>query len=786
MTTATAPNLSAFARVPWELAEGTQFVTWRYEERGGSLTKVPYNASTGYYASVDDPETWATYADALDALATGKARGGGNYDGIGRVFTATDPYAGIDLDDCLTDGDLQPWAAEIVATLNSYSEISPSGHGVKIWVRGKLPGAGVNRSGFGPDGKSRIELYDTGKYFTVTGNHYPGTPLEVRECQEEFAALYRKVTAPKTPPVATAAAVNAKADARRVNGDKRVERCRAYLLKCPDAISGNRGHDRTHHWFCECLRFGLTDAEALDVIREINTTKTGGEPWSDKELLHKLESAKKKVKGADFGSRLREDRPHNGNYGANGKATTIPAAEAGADFPYTDTGNAERVLHRHGSDLRYCPPWRKWLAWDAARFRPDDAGRVDQLVKATFRAMKREAAELEDAEDPRAVPMFKHAHKCEANKKIRDTIERMTKEAGVCVTPQDLDADPWLLNCTNGTLDLRSFELRPPRQSDLITKLCPVDYDPSATCPVFLAFLDRIFEGNGNLIRFVQRVVGYTLTGVTSERALFILWGTGRNGKSTLLGVLRKMLGDYASQTAADTLMAKRHEGIPNDVARLKGARYVSATETDEGKRLAEGLIKRMTGGEDVLTARFMRAEFFDFVPEFKLFLATNHKPEVRGTDPAIWDRIKLIPFNVRITESEQDTDLPAKLEAELAGVLAWAVEGCRQWRVGGLEVPDEVKAATQDYREEQDRVGDFIAELCERGERFVYGATPLYEAYKLWCQLNGEEAMNQTAFGRRMGGLGFANGRDSDTGRKLWKGLRVRSHETHDPNGSE
>jgi putative DNA primase/helicase len=466
------------------------------------------------------------------------------------------------------------------------------------------------------------------------------------------------------------------------------------------------------------------------------------------------------------------------------------------DFVLTDAGNSERLMDRHGARLKFVPRWKKAIVYVGTHWEIDESGEPDRLALETVRDMKRQAAKLAESEDDSlhalGLKMLKHAHNSESHKRLRDMVTRAASVSGASVVPDDLDSDRWSFNCKNGTLDLRKFQLRPHQPADLITKLCPVDYDPSLTCPTFLAFLDRIFEGKGQLIAFVQRMIGYTLTGDTSERALFVFYGLGANGKSTLLSVLRELLANYSMQISADSLMVKKNGGIPNDLARLKAARAVTAIESEEDQQIAEGLVKTLTGGEDVVTARFLFGEFFEYRPTFKCFLATNHRPEIRGTDDAIWDRIKLIPFNVRFYDDPEeaqeecgdpkrvkDKQLIDKLKGELAGILAWAVEGCREWQRVGLGAPQEVRQAVEAYRDDMDRLGDFLADACEVSAEYEAAATPLHKVYEAWCQLNGEKAMNQTKFGRKLEGRGFASGREK-TGacRKTRKGLRIKASE--------
>jgi putative DNA primase/helicase len=342
----------------------------------------------------------------------------------------------------------------------------------------------------------------------------------------------------------------------------------------------------------------------------------------------------------------------------------------------------------------------------------------------------------------------------------------------VAIKPDQLDRDRWLLNCRNGLLDLETGQLLPHDRKHLITKLIDVEYLPSATCDLWLKFLNEIMGGNQDLIGFIQRALGYSLTGDISERCIFILYGSGANGKTTLLSVLGEILNDYALQTPTQTLMTKHFEGIPNDVARLKGARFVTATESETNQRLNEGLIKQLAGG-DMVSARFMRGEFFDFMPTHKLWLATNHKPVIRGTDKAIWDRIRLIPFNVAIPEEKQDKHLSKKLLSEASGILNWAIKGCLKWQSEGLGTPPEVKEATQAYREEMDILANWLGDSCLTGKQYSASAKSLYQSYLNWCEENGEKHISQRQFGLSLTERGFVKGRD--TKGIIWQGIGIK-----------
>jgi putative DNA primase/helicase len=444
-----------------------------------------------------------------------------------------------------------------------------------------------------------------------------------------------------------------------------------------------------------------------------------------------------------------------------------PPSEMGDTL--TDLGNAERFAKLHKDAARHVPAWG-WLVWDGRRWAPDETNAVTRLAIETVRAIYREAAECADANKRKQIA--DHAKRSES----RQRIEAMLKlaEALLADPPSAFDRDPYLLNVLNGTIDLKAMQLREHRREDNITKLAPVEFDPAARCPLWEAFLERIFDGNHALISFLQRAVGYALTGDTREQCLFILWGTGANGKSTFVTTIQAILGDYALQTPTETLLAKRTEYIPNDIARLKGARFVSAIESAEGRKLNEPLIKQMTGG-DKISARFLHREWFDFYPEFKIFLATNHKPVIRGTDHAIWRRIRLIPFTVTIPEPEQDKELSRKLLAEASGILNWALEGCLAWQHGGLGVPDEVKEATEEYRSEMDVLAAFLADCCIVDPNARVLNKELYTAYESWCRENGEEPLGQRSLGRSLGERGFTPIRIGRKGERGWVGLRLR-----------
>ena len=411
-------------------------------------------------------------------------------------------------------------------------------------------------------------------------------------------------------------------------------------------------------------------------------------------------------------------------------------------------------MARYGRDLRYCFDFGKWLCWDGIRWAIDRDGAALDKAKDTARAMLAEAATLNDREDARKLAAW--SFRSQARERLAAML--FLAQSDVSVRPERLDTHPWLLNVLNGTLDLRTGKLRPADRADLMTKAAPVVYDPTATCPEWLAFLNRIFDGNAEIIRYVQKAVGYSLTGDDREQAFFVGYGIGRNGKSTLLETIAALLGDdYAQQAAPELLMQKTHDRHPTELAALRGMRLVTAIETGEGKRLNEPLVKQLTGG-DRIAARFMHGDFFTFTPTHKLWLATNHKPTIRGTDLGMWRRIKLIPFTVQIPDAEKDDALKARLRAPEArpGILNWAIEGVLLWQREGLKPPQTVVEATQAYREEMDVLAAWIADCCVIHKQAEASAADLYASYFGWCGSQGERSESQRSFGLRLTERGF------------------------------
>ncbi len=465
------------------------------------------------------------------------------------------------------------------------------------------------------------------------------------------------------------------------------------------------------------------------------------------------------------------DKPRNGKRTNGRAARRAVAGESGLHL--TDLGNSYRLVLHHGDDLRYVHTWRRWLTWGGGRWKKDDTGAVMRLAAEVPRIL---GAEAEDTDDPKQrMALRSHANATESAARQAALVELAKHNVHVVACPEDFDCDPLLFNVANGTIDLRTGELRPHRRDDAIMKLAPIDYDPNATCPRWDRFLEEVLPAP-DLRAFVQRAVGYCLTGDTSEQIVFIAHGAGENGKSVFIETIKSVLGEYAQSAAKETFTTTRDsDKVPNDLASMVGARLISVIETDQGRRLDEALVKAVTGGDEV-RCRFMRAEWFTYKPTFKPWLITNHKPQIRGADHAIWRRIRLVPFEVTIPPERRDKHLADYLaRTETAGILRWAVEGSVAWQRGGLGSAPDVDRATAAYKAEQDHLSDFLAECCVALPTAFVSRAALRQRYDAWCAASGERPLGRNELNERLR-LRFADEQLTTGSRdRGWRGVGLR-----------
>jgi P4 family phage/plasmid primase-like protien len=455
--------------------------------------------------------------------------------------------------------------------------------------------------------------------------------------------------------------------------------------------------------------------------------------------------------------------------------TYLPEPSTWFDMPHnTDMGNAQRMYAFAKDQVLYVPHFNKWYTWAGTHYNEDNNFAVLAMAKQIVRHMYTELAQIHD--DEKRKKQLSWIVQSESRSRLEAMIALLRSEPGISVRPDSLDQYPMLLPVKNGCIDLRTGDLLPADPAHKLTICLDVEYDPSAECPLWEKFLIRIMGGNLELVSFIQRLAGHALTGDATGKYMVFMWGPkGNNGKSTLVETLMKLLGPYAMKSPTEMIMAKSYRGgVPNDVARLRGVRFTVTNEVDEGMTLSESVIKDLTG-YDTLTARFMRGEFFDFAPSHKLWMYGNHKPEIRGTDPAIWDRVKLIPFEVEIPADERDPHLLDKLAQELPGILAWAVKGCLAWQRMGINAPEIVKVATSEYRAEQDMMGQFFEDCCDMGRSYEVPANALYQTYEAWCKETGIKPETGTKFGRDLGMRGFGVERGGKG--KLRQGIQLNTY---------
>lgn len=396
-----------------------------------------------------------------------------------------------------------------------------------------------------------------------------------------------------------------------------------------------------------------------------------------------------------------------------------------------------------------------------------------RAAKETVMAMYREASEI--LTDGKRQAFVEWTRKSESAGKLSAMIDLAKTERRISIRPEALDANSWLLNCRNGVIDLRTFEFKEHDPQLLITKRVNVDYDKKAKCPTWVRFIRRVMDNDDEMVDFIQRALGYTLTGDVGEQCLFFMIGTGRNGKSTFVETLITLMSEYTVKLPTESLMARAGTGIPNEIARMKGMRLVVARETDENQRLAEATVKDLTGG-DTITARFLNQEWFDFKPSHKLWMYGNHKPLIKGTDDGIWRRIRLVPFTVTIPLDERDPSLPYKLQDEMSGILNWVLEGCRKWQQSGLSNPAAIKRATNEYREEMDVLGNYLMERIISKDDARITSTTLYADYVQWCNETGERPLTQPMLGLRLKERGYKPHTDGKS--RYWLGIILRGRD--------
>lgn len=734
--------------VPTELTEQPNWCLFRQEwdaERE-QYTKRPYDANTGFYAKSNDPSTWADFDTAVSMVE--------RYDGIGYFFDGN--YYGVDLDNVESEimrymqgDDEDNIVAEFMDVLCSYSEISPSGKGVHIICKGQLPEGGRR--------KGDIEMYGSGRFFTVTGNRigdYKGIYDDTGVGKINY--LHHKYIGESVISVedlsSFQSAGNDLSESQIIDAAlKSKQGMRFQLFMEGGWEQFYPSQSEADLAFCNDLAFWTAcDIEKMDSI--FRKSSLMREKWDSKrdKTTYGRDTMEKAIHDARDMYQPVDDFDLKINDLTGAKPKLKPKA-----FSYDDTGNSGRFLRGFKDKVLYSYTNKMWYYYSGKVWITDDIGKVYEMADFIANSISREPIYVSDPTDEELVKKAEKA--LNQHKKYTRSFrgkENMLKDAQhhVAVGTNEFDKDKYLFNTVSGYIDLNNGHLMPHEPAKKMSRMSSADYNPEAECPNWIKFLDEIFEGNQELIDYLQRAIGYSMSADISEQMMFFLVGNGQNGKSVLLNVLNDVMGSYAMNIQPQTIAVKKGSQTANsDIARLKGARFVTTTEPNKGMQLDEGSVKQLTG-DDKVTARFLYGKEFEFEPEFKIWMATNHKPIISGTDDGIWRRIAIIPFDYKIPKDKIDKKLTGKLKGELAGVLNWCVEGYQQWRENGLMEPQLVADQRNEYRSEMDIIYQFVSEKCVVNPLAEVRANDIWQSFREWVKEGNQyDGMSKTKFGMEL-----------------------------------
>ena len=726
-------------QVPKTLVEIPRWLVWRAKPRGnGKVDKIPVSPLTGWPCNATDPECLTGFARAHDYALSNQ-----NISGLGFSLCRELGIVGGDLDGCISDdGKLSELAIELISTLETYFEISPGGRGLRFFGYTSLDKALINS-------KVGLEIYCEKRFVTITGNALEGTLFALEDIQEGIDHLlerYRRQPSASFPSFTVATTERTDQALQRLD---------------PDC-----GYN-------EWIRVGMALKSTGDekAFNRFNNWSAWGDKYPGvKECRDKWESFK-----TDGGVTIRtlywmagidqsfapDVEPHSLDRVLN----SLPQCSSRKHL-LTDVGNVERFIDITGGNVRFVPGLDKWIIWSGARW--EAIPNVFEIARHIVRSICTESERETDDEKRRKIIQW--GLKSQQKQRLDAMVDLARQSRDILLENTRLDATSHLLGVANGTVDLLTGDLLTPERERFITKSTAVPFDPESTCPRWEDFVLEIMDGDVVLAGFLQRLAGYALWGGNPEQVAVILYGTGSNGKSTFVSTLQEVLADYAKQIDPASLMAARHAnagGPRDDLVRLYRVRLAVAVESGEGDQLDEGLIKMVSGGDKIYARGMYAKNGIEFIPEFLLMLATNHKPLIRGTDYAIWRRLVLIPFERSFREHERDSNLTETLKTELPGILTWMVDGCLAWKRDGLALPEKARLAIDAYRTEMDVLGDWIDDRCVIDPTAVIPVGDLFRNYREWCEAEGCKAYSNRWFGRALESKGY-------TSRKQ-NGLRTR-----------
>lgn len=732
-----------YRNVPEEMKKLKRWVLWKKKPlENGHATKIPVNAMNGYGAKSNDSTTWTTFEEAKKKIEYY------NCNGLG--FMLGNGYFGVDIDHAL---DNQELISEFTGKLKSYTEVSQSGEGLHIICKGVLP-QGARRKG-------NIEMYDSVRFFAMTGNVpddckayglNDGTeaikPLYEKYLGEhkkevpQGAYVFTRESVPSSVPNGMALLRDDELIAEATSSKNGTLFSALYYGQWDGLYKSQSDADLA---FCSLLAFWANkDTRQMDrIFRQSGLYR---DKWEQKrgQYTYGEMTISKAIQGC-------KDTYSPKNTGFVYNAITGEAKPVSKTYDYSDTGNAERFIDTYGEKLRYNFDNKCWVIWDGKTWTRDTEQQVKKLADDMIVKMKKEAFDEPDTE--KANEIWKNVKRLSSSTGKEAMIKEAQHIGDTPTVNSDYDRDIYLLNCENGVVDLRTSEILPHDRKYMMSKNTHVCVDFNAIPKDWLKALDDIFLHDRDVVDFVHKAIGYTLTGDTKEQCFFQCWGNGSNGKSVFFNTLYRILGDYSLNSQVDSILTRGSASgnASPDIARMDGRRFVRTNEPNENARFNEGLVKQLTGG-DIVTARFLYGSDFEFRPVFKLWIACNYKIVVRGTDKGIWRRMRLIPFEATFEGKSDDKGLEERIaKNELGAILAWAVRGCIKWQKEGLGMPETIKVATNEYRDEMDIVESFIKECVRKKKGAREKAGDVFMAYKEWAKRGNEWVMTQSKFGVEM-----------------------------------
>ncbi|MCT4489801.1 DNA primase [Levilactobacillus parabrevis] len=736
-----------YENIPNELRSLKQWGLFQkiWQPERNKYTKIPHNALNGGAGKSNAPSTWVDFETALEALKT--------YQMDGLAFFFANGYVGLDIDhigdelDKFRSGDYQEnTVSQAITMTKSYMEVSISGSGIHAIFKGKIPGTRRR--------KGNVEMYDSGRFFALTGNTIGQYQNEVNVVTTDVMKLmYHKyfgednvVTINNHNPIKPND-LDVDEVIKRAEMSRTGDRFKLFMNGGWEGFYPSQSEADLA--FANDLAFWTgRDFNKMDQI--FRTSNLFRPKYDEKhgKTTYGVALLNKAINEAHetFDPKRMPLRKYQFNFAKDEdkQAETPPRS-------WDDTGNADRFMDTFGKLVKYSYIDKCWYCYNGGYWETDNEGKVAQYIDMTVNNMRNEKLHVSADVDPEKAKeawdkFLKKTRNNSSKKAILSEVQHR-----VPVLHGEFDQDKTLLNTSNGYVDLSSGILYEHDIKKMFSQQADVDYTDNIDCPEWSEFLDQIFDNDQELIHYIQKAVGYSATGSIKEQVMFILYGNGRNGKSIFIDTISDILGTYAKSMQADSIMVRQNSsGANSDIARLESARLVTSSEPNEGVRLDEGLVKQLTGGDKV-TARYLYGKEFEFKPQFKLWLATNHKPIIRGTDDGIWRRLMLIPFKVQIPTDKVDKDLKYKLQRESIGILNWIVEGALMWQREGLNPPASVTNASRQYREEMDVISLFVNDCCEIGDNYKAPAGEIFKKYQSWANENSEYSMSKQKFGREL-----------------------------------